>query len=277
MRRSLTVAAVLGLVVPRFAEGQAARDGAELQALLADFLAGASRNDAEVHDRFWADSLVYTRSTGRRIGKAELLKDVRSAPPGSLIASYSAEDVRVQQFGDTAVLAFRLVGTTRAPGLTERDEFLNTGTFVKRDGRWQAVAWQATRVPPTEADARLQVAAFDKAFHAALLAADVKTLASLLDDGFAWTHSDGRKLSGSQLVEQLESGKLRYTKLETSDVTTWVRDGTAVVRGDSLRQRSAIPESPGTADPEPRAIFYTLTLVADRGSWKAVALHSGRR
>jgi hypothetical protein len=277
MRRSLTVAAVLGLVVPRFAEGQAARDGAELQALLADFLAGASRNDAEVHDRFWADSLVYTRSTGRRIGKAELLKDVRSAPPGSLMPSYSAEDVRVQQFGDTAVLAFRLVGTTRAPGLTERDEFLNTGTFVKRDGRWQAVAWQATRVPPTEADARLQVAAFDKAFHGALLAADVKTLASLLDDGFAWTHSDGHKLSGSQLVEQLESGKLRYTKLETSDVTTWVRDGTAVVRGDSLRQRSAIPESPGTADPEPRAIFYTLTLVADRGSWKAVAMHSGRR
>ena len=176
MRRSLTVAAVLWLAVPRLAECQAAKDAAELQALLAEFLAGASRNDAEMHDRFWADSLVYTRSTGRRIGKADLLKDVRSAPPGSLLPSYSAEDVRVQQFGDAAVVAFRLVGTTRAPGLTERDEFLNTGTFVRRDGRWQAVAWQATRVPPTEADARLQVTAFDKAFHAALLAADVKTL-----------------------------------------------------------------------------------------------------
>jgi hypothetical protein len=277
MRRSLTVAAVLWLAVARFAECQPARDAAELQALLAEFLAGASRNDAEVHDRFWADSLVYTRSTGRRIGKADLLKDVRSAPPGSLTPSYSAEDVRVQQFGDTAVVAFRLVGTTKAPGFTEHDEFLNTGTFVKQGGRWQAVAWQATRIPPTEADARLQVAAFDKAFHAALLAGDVKTLASLLDDGFAWTHSDGRTLSGTQLVEQLESGKLRYTKLETSGVTTWVRDGTAVVRGDSLRQRSAIPGSPGAVDPEPRAIFYTLTLVADRGAWKAVAMHSGRR
>jgi hypothetical protein len=105
----------------------------------------------------------------------------------------------------------------------------------------------------------------------------VKTLGSLLDDGFAWTHSDGRKLSGPELVAELESGKLRYTKLETSGVTTWVRDGTAVVRGDSLRQRSSNPATPGKGDPEPLAIFYTLTLVADRGAWKAVAMHSGRR
>jgi hypothetical protein len=26
-------------------------------------------------------------------------------------------------------------------------EFLNTGTFLKRDGEWRAIAWQATRVP----------------------------------------------------------------------------------------------------------------------------------
>jgi hypothetical protein len=26
-------------------------------------------------------------------------------------------------------------------------QYLNTGTFAKRDGAWKAVAWQATRVP----------------------------------------------------------------------------------------------------------------------------------
>jgi hypothetical protein len=25
--------------------------------------------------------------------------------------------------------------------------YLNTGTFLKRDGKWQAVGWQATTVP----------------------------------------------------------------------------------------------------------------------------------
>src|SRR5712692_8647767 len=56
---------------------------AELTKLLEDFLAGASRNDAAMHDRFWAEDLIYTGSAGRRVGKADILKDVRSAPAPS--------------------------------------------------------------------------------------------------------------------------------------------------------------------------------------------------
>jgi ketosteroid isomerase-like protein len=278
MRRSPTLAlALLWLASPVAAPCQDAPDAPQLRSLLDEFLAGASRNDASVHERFWADSLVYTRSTGRRIGKADILKDVREAPPHGVTPRYSAEDVRIQQFGDAAVVAFRLLGTTPNGEHVERDEFLNTGTFVKRDGRWQAVAWQATRVPVAGEEAERQVKAFDAAFHAALLAPDVKTLGKLLDDGFTWTHSDGHKLTGAELVAELDSGALRYTKLQTSAVTTWVRGATAVVRGDSLRQRSSIPATPGKGDPEPLAIFYTLTLVHDGSDWKAVALHSGRK
>ena len=123
---------------------------AELTALVKDFLDGASHNDAAVHDRFWADDLVYTRSAGQRIGKADILRDVRSAAPpapGAPSTTYTAEDVRVQQYGDTAVVAFRLVGTTGVGAARTVETYLNTGTFVRRDRRWQAVAWQATRVP----------------------------------------------------------------------------------------------------------------------------------
>ena len=131
--------------------GQNAADKAELQRLLNEFLAGAGRNDAAVHDRFWADDLIYTRSAGSRIGKAELMKGVRSAPPrkeSDPVTVYTGEDVRIQQYGDTAIVAFKLVGTTaRADGSREVSEFLNTGTFVKRKGSWRAVAWQATAVP----------------------------------------------------------------------------------------------------------------------------------
>src|SRR4029079_6570191 len=52
-----------------------ADDSAELTRLLREFLAGASRNDPAVHERFWADDLVYTGSSGRRIGKADILSD----------------------------------------------------------------------------------------------------------------------------------------------------------------------------------------------------------
>src|ERR1041384_8856655 len=58
---------------------QSAPDAAELTKLLNDFLAGASRNDAAIHERFWADDLIYTRSAGRRVNKAEGMRDVRNA------------------------------------------------------------------------------------------------------------------------------------------------------------------------------------------------------
>lgn len=130
---------------------QTAPDAAELTKMLNEFLAGAGRNDASVHDSFWADDLIYTRSAGVRINKEELMKGVRSAPaskPGDPVTVYTAEDIRVQQYGDAAVVAFRLVSTTtRSDGTTTVGNNLNTGTFVKREGRWQVVAWQSTVVP----------------------------------------------------------------------------------------------------------------------------------
>ena len=132
-----------------------APEAAELTKLLRDFLAGASRDDAAIHERFWADELIYTGSSGRRISKADIMRDVReeSAPkekkeeekPENVV--YTAEDIRVQQYGTTAIVAFRLVGTTQKGEKTEVAQYLNTGTFLKRNGEWRAVAWQATKLP----------------------------------------------------------------------------------------------------------------------------------
>lgn len=148
--------AVLALA-PTLAGAQSpAPDEAALKALLVEFLDGAGRNDAAVHDRFWAEDLIYTRSAGVRLGKAELMQGLRDAPPPTPqdpTSHFAAEDVRVQQYGDTAVVAFRLVGTTTDASSTEVANYLNTGTFVKRDGRWQAVAWQSTRVPDAVTEA----------------------------------------------------------------------------------------------------------------------------
>jgi ketosteroid isomerase-like protein len=126
---------------------QAGPDSAELTKLLQNFLAGASRNDATVHERFWADDLIYTASAGRRIGKADILREVRTEPPpkaGDETTVYTAEDIRIQQYGDTAIVAFRLVATTDKSGAKTTANYLNTGTFLKRNGQWQAVSWQAT-------------------------------------------------------------------------------------------------------------------------------------
>jgi ketosteroid isomerase-like protein len=151
--RRFTAAPLAALLIAAAVHAQPlppAPDAAALTALLDEFLAGASRNDAAVHERFWADDLVYTGSGGRRVGKADILKDVRTAPPakpGDPRTEYGAEDVRIQQYGTTAIVAFRLVATTVQGDSTEVANYLNSGTFLKRGGRWQVVCWQATRAP----------------------------------------------------------------------------------------------------------------------------------
>ena len=146
LRRLATLIVMLFLSTAAVAQ-EAAPDAEELTRLLKNFLDGASRNDIAAHERFWADELVYTRSAGVRTTKAEILADLRAgSDPAEPPTAYSAEDIRIQQYGDTAIVAFRLVG--RVGGANpEMLNFLNTGTFLKRHGEWRAIAWQATRVP----------------------------------------------------------------------------------------------------------------------------------
>ena len=263
-------------------QAQTAPDAAELTNLLKEFLAGASRNDAATHDRFWAEDLIYTGSSGRRIGKADIMRDMRPAPapkPGDPTTTYGAEDIRIQQYGDTAIVAFRLVGKTEKDGKAVVTNYLNSGTFLKRNGKWQVVNWQATRMPrPVELaeEVRKEIAAAQAAFHQAMFAADIKTLETLVDESFIWTHRDGKQVTRRQLLDELGSGQLKYSKLETSNVTVSVYDDTAVVRGVTLRQRSAFPGSTGAGDANPFTAFYTLTFVNKGGTWKAVAMHTSR-
>lgn len=150
MKKYLSVLAVA--VMAMMTSTSFASDTEDLTGMLNQFLAGASINDAAVHDRFWAEDLVYTSSRGLRFGKAEIMEGMSSdddqadAEPAVV---YSAEDVRIKIYGDTAVVAFRLLGT---PGVDTENvlQYLNTGTFVKRKGEWRVVAWQATVIPVPE-------------------------------------------------------------------------------------------------------------------------------
>jgi hypothetical protein len=136
-----------GLMAP----AAVASDVEELTDLLQDFLANSGKEAA--HERFWSEDLVYSSSSGLRFGKADIMSGFDSSPgeddeaPPEIV--YSGEEVDVRLYGDTAVVAFKLVGTP-----ADQDSgaavmyYYNTGTFLKRDGVWKAVAWQATKIPP---------------------------------------------------------------------------------------------------------------------------------
>ena len=243
---------ILILLTACAALSQTAPDAAELTKLLNEFLAGASRSDPTIHERFWADDLIYTRSAGRRVNKAEVMRDVRSAPapkPTDPKTVYTAEDIQIQQYGDTAVVAFRLVSTTEIGGTKQIANNLNSGTFVKRNGKWQVVNWQSTRMPRTEAESKNEVAAVESAFQQALSAGDSDRLGLLTHDNFTW---NGQQISPKQLVDDLRAEKLKYAKPDSTKTTISVVSDTALVNGTS----------------------FTLTLVNQAGVWRALAMHT---
>jgi hypothetical protein len=248
------VSFTLLLLLVASVSAQTAPDAAELTKLLNDFLAGASRNDAAIHERFWADDLIYTRSAGRRVNKAEVMHDVRTAPapkPTDPKTVYTAEDIRIQQYGETAVVAFRLVATTETGGTKNVANLLNSGTFVKRDGKWQVVNWQSTRMPRTEAESKSEVTTADAALHEAMLAADVDKLTALTDPAFVWTHG-AIQTTRQQLFDDLRARKVKYGKPDPAKVSISIYGDTAVVRGEA----------------------YTLIFINQLGVWRAVSLHT---
>ena len=252
-----------------------APDAGELTKLLNDFLAGASRGDAAIHDRFWADDLIYTRSAGRRLTKAEVMRDVRSAPapkPDDPKTTYSAEDIKIQQYGDTAIVAFRLVSKTEGYGATRIANLLNSGTFLKRNGKWQVVNWQSTRMARSEDDAKREVIQAYEAFFQTLFAADARKFEELTDESFTWVSPLGMEESKKVIVDRLVSGEMKYSKREIPILRVTVSGDTAIVRGGSA-QRMSITGVPDLRS-DAYGTLYTLVFANQGGTWRVIAMNT---
>ena len=149
MRQAISAVAVaLALAVAAPTIAADASTSAELKKLLHEFLEAAGRSDKAVFDRFFADDLIYTRSAGVTITKADIMKSLNEPPkPDDPKSTYSADDITVRDYGNMAVVNFRLIQHVEDRGKKATNYYRNTGTFLKHNGRWQAVAWQSTRVP----------------------------------------------------------------------------------------------------------------------------------
>ena len=117
----MTAAAVAVLLAAAAPAGAAD----EVAALLAEFLAHVE--DPAMHDRFWADDVVYVSAAGKVRTKPEILQSVRAGEPATSKSTYAAEEVKVRPLAaDVAVLNFRLVQHEDG----KVNHFRNSGTFV---------------------------------------------------------------------------------------------------------------------------------------------------
>ena len=107
--------------------------------------AGAvKRRDAGTIDRLQAEEFVFTDPAGRTWTRAQGLDSIKA---GDLeIDSFELTDVQVKIYGETAVVTFAITWNGNFRGNDISGPQRMTDVWVKRDGRWQCVASQATRI-----------------------------------------------------------------------------------------------------------------------------------
>ena len=115
--------------------------------LVRDFLANVPKNDPKVFQEFFADDVIYTRATGLTVSKADILKNIGVRASNDPQMTFEGDDFTVHPYGEMAVVNFRLIAHDVENGKPTTAYYRNTGTFLKRNGKWQVVAWQATKVP----------------------------------------------------------------------------------------------------------------------------------
>ena len=100
------------------------------------------RGNTETLDRILADDFIFTDPEGRLLTKAEWIADMTS---GELtFESINIDELQVRMYGDAAVANGRVTVKARTKEGGFDGQYCYTDMYVKRGGRWQAVAEQAT-------------------------------------------------------------------------------------------------------------------------------------
>lgn len=124
----------------------ATADGSDEQALMQierDWAAAAAANDAAGLDRLMADEYV-GNTDGRIVPKKQALADVKSG--ASKASAAEASDLAVFVAGDRASVHGLWTETSTLNGKDTSGQYRFTDTFIKRDGRWQAVTTFSTKL-----------------------------------------------------------------------------------------------------------------------------------
>ena len=91
------------------------------------------------------EDLTYTHSTGDTETKAAFVETLRS---GRIVyEQIEPADVAVRMYGQTAVVTGRSTMHVRTGGQPQTFQIRFVEVDVAIGGRWQMVAWQATRLP----------------------------------------------------------------------------------------------------------------------------------
>jgi ketosteroid isomerase-like protein len=102
------------------------------------------KGDAAPFERAIADNFTFTAPDGSMQNKTQFIADLKS---GTLkMESTKNDDMKVQVYGDTAIVTYRSTDKGKYKDFDISGQYRWTDVFVKRNGRWQIVSTQGTRI-----------------------------------------------------------------------------------------------------------------------------------
>jgi len=102
------------------------------------------RGDLRAVERIYADDYTLTGADGEFQDKPQRLAALKLSDPKA--ASRNRDDIKVPVYGDTAVVTGRTLFKELVKGVERTEGRRFTHVFVKRQGQWQMVASQVTRI-----------------------------------------------------------------------------------------------------------------------------------
>ena len=136
--------AIMSLLTVAFAADP--KTEAALTQMEKDWAQAMVKNDEATLNRVMADDWSLTTPDGTVQTRAEALADLKSG--NMKFDATEVDDIKVRVFGDTAVVTGHSRDKSTYKGKDVSGEYRFTDVFVKRNGKWQAVATHVTAVKP---------------------------------------------------------------------------------------------------------------------------------
>jgi uncharacterized protein DUF4440 len=121
-----------------------ANDEAAIEQLERDRQNAFVRGDIGALDRDTAADYTTINGVGKLSTKPQMMENLRQGK--TKVLSVKLDNLKARIYGDTAVLTGDYRDVNVRDGVQRETHALFTRVFVKKDGRWQAVAYQQTPV-----------------------------------------------------------------------------------------------------------------------------------
>jgi ketosteroid isomerase-like protein len=149
---SAVIAAAVSLAVltaaPAYAQGMSGGASVEeqIKKMERDRAAAVVKGDVAALEGLTSDDYTLINASGRLSDKATTMNDIKT---GTIkLTANEISDLKVRVYGDTAVVTGKSSAKGTIGGRELKGPVMFTRVYVKKNGKWQSVAFQQTPIVP---------------------------------------------------------------------------------------------------------------------------------